>query len=125
MVSLVLICGIGVHALLPAHAADLGDLGLTNTARDAGLTSNTAPTGGIQIGYFVGQMIEVVLQVLGLAFFVLIFYSGIRWMTAEGNEEIVQKAKDSLTQAVWGFSIVATAYILTSFIVSRVGEALN
>jgi hypothetical protein len=54
-------------------------------------------------------------------FFGLTVYSGFRWMLARGNDEFVQKAKDTLQGAIIGLVIVSLAYALTKFIFSRLG----
>lgn len=100
-----------------AHADDLGDLGLTNTAIQVDLVDpGTQPFSQEPIGVVVGRFISLVLGLIGLVFFVLIVYAGIMWMTAEGSEGKVGQAKSILTQAVWGFFIVAGAYTITNFV---------
>jgi hypothetical protein len=69
----------------------------------------------------VGRVIGTILSFVGVIFFVLIFYGGLRWMTAQGNESEVEKAKQILVAAVIGLIIVLAAYAITAFI----GEQLT
>jgi hypothetical protein len=43
-------------------------------------------------------------------------YAGILWMTAQGNEQQVSKAKNLLINATIGLIITLAAYAITSFI---------
>ena len=47
-------------------------------------------------------------------------YAGILWMTSQGNEQQVAKAKDMLINGIIGLIIVFAAYTITSFIGSEV-----
>lgn len=66
-----------------------------------------------------GNGIRVVYQVTGLIFFILALYAGIRWMTAQGKEDTVEKARNTLVAATIGLVIVVGAYGITEFITSR------
>ena len=71
----------------------------------------------------VGTVVGAVLSLLGVIFFLLIFYGGIRWMLAQGNEAEVEKAKQIIIAAVSGLVIVLSAYAITYFIGQRLGSA--
>jgi cbb3-type cytochrome oxidase subunit 3 len=67
-----------------------------------------------------GTIIGAVLSLLGVIFFLLIFYGGIRWMLAQGNEQEVEKAKQILVAACIGLVIVLAAYAITAFIGNQI-----
>ena len=60
--------------------------------------------------------IKAFLGLLGIIFLVLIIYAGYEWMTAQGDEEKVTKAKDTLSRAVIGLIIIIAAYSITYFV---------
>lgn len=64
----------------------------------------------------VGQIIGTVLSFVGVLFLILMIYAGILWMTAQGNEQQVSKAKGLLINGIIGLIIVFAAYAITSFI---------
>lgn len=68
----------------------------------------------------ISQIIAVVIQTflgfLGIIFVVLIIYGGYLWMTARGNEEQVNKAKDTIKRAAVGLVIILAAYSITYFV---------
>lgn len=66
-----------------------------------------------------GSGIQFVLQLVGLIFFVLTIYAGIRWMTAQGNEQAVEEARNTLVAATIGLILVVGAYAITDYIASR------
>jgi len=63
-----------------------------------------------------GQIVGVVLSFVGVLFLGLMIYAGLIWMTAEGNEQQVAKAKSLLVNSTIGIIIVFAAYAITSFI---------
>lgn len=67
--------------------------------------------------------ISAFLGLLGIIFLVLIIYAGYNWMTAQGDEEKVTKAKDTLTRAVIGLIIITMAYAITYFVFSNLPDA--
>jgi hypothetical protein len=74
----------------------------------------------------VGAAINIVLSILGVVFLFLMMYAGYEWMTARGNEQTLDKAKDTLTRAVIGLIIVASAYAISFFVMSKIStQTLN
>jgi hypothetical protein len=63
-----------------------------------------------------GQIIGTILSFVGVLFLILMIYAGILWMTAQGNENQVSKAKGLLVNGIVGLIIVFAAYAITSFI---------
>jgi cbb3-type cytochrome oxidase subunit 3 len=80
-----------------------------------------ASSSGNFISSRLGILIGAILSFIGVVFMVLIIYGGLMWMTARGNEQQVDKARDLIMQAVIGLIIVLAAYAVTAFI----GEQLT
>ncbi|OGH80445.1 MAG: hypothetical protein A3I29_00295 [Candidatus Magasanikbacteria bacterium RIFCSPLOWO2_02_FULL_44_11] len=89
--------------------------GLEDTAKEAGY--EIGPQNSIQAS--VGKVVSTLLAILAIAFFILVTYAGLRWMTARGNDEMVLEAKNTLEAAVIGLIVVLSAYGITTFIFSR------
>ncbi len=70
----------------------------------------------------IGNYIQVFLGFLGVIALLLIIYAGYLWMTAQGNEDNVEKAKDIIKNAVIGLIIITLSYAITAFII---GSVLN
>lgn len=87
--------------------------GLEISAEKAHYSKNFDTYGVIERG------ISAILGMLAFVFFGLVLYSGIRWMTARGDESFVERAKDTLRAAVIGLAITLAAYALTLFIFKR------
>ncbi len=75
-----------------------------------------APTGTTSLAGIVATVIKAFLGLLGIIFLILIIYAGYNWMTAQGEEEKVTKAKDTLQRAVIGLIIIIAAYSITYFV---------
>jgi len=71
------------------------------------------------ISEIIGTAVSAFLALLGMIFLVLMLYAGYHWMTARGEEEKVEKAKDTITRAIIGLIIVVGAYAIWSFIFSN------
>ena len=67
----------------------------------------------------ISTIVSIVLSMAGLAFLAIMFYAGLRWMTARGNEEFISKAKDAMFGALIGFILVTISYGLSTFIFNR------
>ncbi len=97
-----------------------------NTAGTKGWGTPANPTSMTQIVQYV---ISAFLGLLGIIFLVLIIYAGYSWMTAQGDEEKVKVAKDTLTRAIIGLIIIIAAYSITYFVFSNLpggeGSDLN
>ncbi len=66
----------------------------------------------------VALVIQTLLSILGVVFVIIVIYGGIMWMTAGGNEEKIDKAKDMIRRATVGLIIVISAYAISVFVVN-------
>ncbi len=93
---------------------------LTNT--DQGLApmtdtvAKTANFSDITIEVIIARVIQIVLSFLGITFIILMITAGFRWMTAQGNEELVTQAQDTIRAAIIGLIVVLAAYAITYFV---------
>src|SRR6056297_1377608 len=72
--------------------------------------------GDASVGDIVASGIRAFLGLLGVIFIILIVLGGYKWMTAQGNEEKVNEAKDLIKRAVIGIIIITAAYAITYFV---------
>lgn len=93
-------------------AADLITEGLTKTGGEGGAGYSSIP-----LEQLIGQIIQVMLSIVGILFLVLTIYAGFLWMTAAGEAKKAQTAKDILRNAAIGLVVVIAAYALTRFVV--------
>jgi hypothetical protein len=71
----------------------------------------------------VGRIIQIILSFLGVIAVVIIMYAGFLWMTSNGEEEKVSRAKNILKNAVIGLIIILSSWGIATFILSRLGAA--
>lgn len=97
--------------------------GTYNFSEQSGL-DKTGAAAGYDIGAaaptlesYISRIITIIISALGVIFLALIIYAGITWMTAQGNEEKVRKAKELLTESIIGLIIVLAAYAISFFVV--------
>ena len=104
-------------ATLPTYAAN-GSFGLEDAAPAALKSQSTIPV-------IIGRIISAALSIVGIVFLFLMIFAGLRWMTARGNQTHAEAAKDTILRAVIGLIIVAGAYAITSFVISRITAATD
>jgi hypothetical protein len=63
-----------------------------------------------------GNVIKVLLALLGVIAVVLILYGGFIWMTAMGNDEKTTKAKNLIGAGIVGLLVILAAYAITIFV---------
>lgn len=81
------------------------------------------PTGGPVL--IAAQIINVLLQLLGLVSLLLIFYGGFIWMLARGNEDEVKKAKDIIIGTTIGLLVILSSYSFMRFIFDAATDATD
>lgn len=89
-----------------------GDSPLNAVATSGGFEPATKTS----IATIAGTVVNVFLSILGIIFIILIIYAGYSWMTAEGDETKVTKAKDTLRRAIIGLIIILSAYAIYLFL---------
>ena len=101
-----------ISIVLAAASPALAQYGLQDTAKRAQYQEG-------DIYSTISTVISMVLVTIGIVFLVIIIYAGLRWMTARGNEEFINKAKDAMFGAIMGLILVSISYALSAFIFSR------
>jgi len=71
------------------------------------------------LGTSVATVIKTILALVGTIFLILTIYAGILWMTAQGEEEKVTKAKEIIKASIIGLVVIMSAYAITFFVTSR------
>lgn len=96
---------------------DLAECRARATAGGGGYTTEDENT---SLATILGTMVQALLGLVGILFLILTIWGGYQWMTAGGNEERVEKAKKTITQAVTGLVVVLGAWFIYVFIIQDV-----
>lgn len=88
------------------------DSGLSLTGEKAGFSLTPATP-----EVLVGRVILIVLSLVGVIFLAFMIWAGIEWMTAQGNDQKVTRAKNKITEAIVGLIIVVAAYAIAYYII--------
>lgn len=100
-------------AMVSAASSAYGNLQNVGTGLD------NAPYQETSLAQIVNIVIQAFLGILGVLFLVYTLYAGYHWMTAQGDEEKVTKAKDTLQRAVVGLIVTVGAYAITYFVMNK------
>lgn len=96
------------------------DSGMDITASEAGFATGEKAE---SVDSIVGMVIYAILGFVGTIFLVLIIYSGVQWMMVQemggDNKNKINKAKQTLFNAIIGLFITLGAYVLSYFIISN------
>ncbi len=74
----------------------------------------TPPTQGslTNLGQLIQQIFSWSLGILGIAVFVVFFYSGFLWLTAAGNTARIGEARSHMTNAIFGAILLLSSYLI-------------
>lgn len=120
---------VGVLPVLLLPSAVLAEIkggGLTgaqSTLTEIGKAAGQDKGAASSLPQLIGNLISVILGVLGLIFVVLIVQSGIQYMTSSGAEDKVKEAKKRMITAVIGIVIILAAYSISSFVITALSSA--
>jgi len=97
--------------------------GLLSATKTAGLiekvdkvVENTVQLGEsipYDLEIFIGRIIRSALSVIGLIFIILVLLTGIDWMKAAGNEEVIRLSKSRLQSLLIGLAVILLAFALS------------
>ncbi len=115
-----------LFSIVFAQGATAVDTGLEATADCAyGTVSDGKCSGasrpdiasqGVSISSVAGKIVGAALSFVGVLFFILMIYGGFLWMTAAGNEQQVEKAKNLIIAAIIGLIVIMSAYAITAYV---------
>jgi hypothetical protein len=63
-----------------------------------------------------GTIVNITLGFLGIIFVCLIIYAGFTWMTAQGDESKVEKAKNIIKNCIIGLIVLTSAWAIYNII---------
>jgi hypothetical protein len=95
-----------------AYAQDLGTTNLTDVANQANLGAATP------LPIIIGNVVRIFIGLLGIIFVLLTIYAGYLYLTAQGEEDKVTHAKETLQRGVIGLVIIMTAYTIATFVIN-------
>ena len=85
----------------------------------AGFIENTIGLSSGDPRIIASRIIQLFLSFLGLIALVTILYGGFTWMTSQGDEEKIDKAKRILTNAVIGLIIIIMSVSISEFLIRK------
>jgi hypothetical protein len=90
------------------------------------LSQNVGQQAGVgnqqDLPVIVGRVINILLGFIGIILLLLILYAGFLWMTAQGDDGRVKKARAIISNAVVGLIILVAAFAISNFVL---GSLIN
>lgn len=77
------------------------------------------------ISVIVGNVIQSILGLLGIAFMLMLVYAGFLYLTARGERDNVERAKRLIRQAVIGIIIVSASFVIANFVLTELIGAVG
>jgi hypothetical protein len=112
-------CLLGGLLILPLTPAFADKYGL-ETAGSSSNLANLAISSKTPIG-LMAEIVGIGLSFIGIIFFLIMMYAGLKWMTALGASEKAEKSKEMLQNAAVGLIIVFSAYAIARFAFTALG----
>ena len=117
--ALILMIFVGIFLVANiSHAA--WDYGISIVAKGGGYKTSGPQS---ELTGIVASGISIFLSLLAILFLAIMFYAGLRWMTARGNEEHIQSAKNALIAGSIGFGIVVSSYAISLLVFSQLAPS--
>ena len=92
---------------------------ITNPVLPAGLGGGAHPgpnSGGTALGQLISNLVGALFIAGFLLAFMELLLGGISWITAGGDKQKLELARDKITNAIIGIIIVGATYALTSLV---------
>lgn len=95
-------------------------------AQDLGLETTESGLGGVlgELGTdprsIVANIINIILGFLGIIAIGIVLYAGFLWMTSNGEEDKITRAKQILKAGAIGLLIILSAWTIVTFVISRI-----
>lgn len=83
-------------------------------ASDVGTSAGIGSTTPLPL--IIGRIINAALGFLGVIFLGLLLYAGFLWMTAQGEEKSVDKAKSIIKQSIIGLIVIVAGFAISNFV---------
>lgn len=100
-------------SILPVFSAGPETINLDNP-----IGANKMTTG--EILKRIGEVIKIVLGVVGSIALLVFIYGGFLWLTSGGNPDKVKKGRDTFLWAVIGLLIIFNSYLLVDFLMKGI-----
>lgn len=106
--------GVLFCAVSETQAAKIGDYSgpLGKVVEISGVTGSGIPQDNLSGA--VGFWIKIALGLIGVLFFILIFYAAFNWLTSQGEEEKIKQSQKTIVASVIGLVIIVSAYAITN-----------
>ena len=79
------------------------------------------PLGNRSIPVLIGDVIKVILGIVGSLAFIMFIYGGFTWMTAGGSDQRIKTGRDILVWAVLGLAVIFASYAILTFVFQALG----
>lgn len=78
--------------------------------------NNFSALANLSAAGIVSGAISLVMVVVALAFFFMLIWGGLKWVTSEGDQKAVEAARNQITNALIGLAIVFAAWAIVKLI---------
>jgi hypothetical protein len=89
---------------------------ITNPVLPKSLGSGDTSQGGTALGKLISGLIGALFVAAFLLTFMFLIIGGIQWITAGGDKQALEKARNGITNAIMGLVIVAASFALMTLV---------
>ncbi len=96
---------------------------LTHAQASLGLPSSLAGLSSQDVKVTIQNIVQIIFGFLGTLLVLFLLYGGWLWMTSQGNEDQIDRAKKVITSAVIGLVLILASFGIATFIVNSLNQA--
>jgi predicted permease len=100
---------------------------LANSASAGALSQGVSSFGqqvyggsSVPLQILAAQIIRALLGFLGIIFVAMIIYAGFMYMTSQGKEDVIKKAKNTLVTSIIGLAIILMSYAIATYVTNMI-----
>lgn len=91
-----------------------------STSQPGDGTTLPNPIGESDPRKIIGNIIKVILGIVGSITLAIFIYGGLLWMTSSGNTERIKKGRDTLVWATIGLMVIFGSYTVVNFVIQSI-----
>lgn len=118
-----LAAGLLLVSPVKASLADTANKQIKATGQSAGLVGKTGQTADPRVA--AAELIQMLLQLLGIIFVCLVVLAGFWLITAKGDEGKIEKAHNTIQAAIVGLIIILISYSITRFVGNQIRATIE
>ena len=111
--KIIIVLILGITVLIPSVSFAKVNIGWKMIGYKTGLSQKKDYNDIYKIA---NNVVNLVLSLTSIIFFAIMMYGGLRWLTAQGEDDKIQTAQVAIKAGVIGFVVVVSSYAISNYV---------